>query len=174
MNGPVSHILLRKAAVKQDWKLRSEPGKKNNGRKVLVNGIYPATETPLHSPPWEPGPPEGKTPVFETGSGGIEIATFNQNARQDRHKHRISTEIYTVLEGVMTIEVEGERIELAAGDELVILPDTIHEVIDSGTEFLTRVHAIACHGDADKYIERDGVWHPARPPAGPPQTPDPA
>ena len=43
------------------------------------------------------------------------------------------------------------------GDEIVILPGAIHEVINKGIPFLTRVHVINCHGQ-DKYIEENGVW----------------
>ena len=51
-------------------------------------------------------PQDGHTPVVETDYGGIEIATFTEKANQERHKHLISIEMYTVIEGSMTIRIE--------------------------------------------------------------------
>ena len=155
----LTHLVLRKTAVESDWKLRVQPKEKNNGRKVLVNQIYPAKEIHAQDFEWAPGPPTGKTPVGETGFGGIEVATFTQEAGQDRHKHLLGTEIYTVLNGVMRMRLaEDVVIELKAGDEIIVFPDTVHEVLPEGTEFLTRVHSINCYGDRDKYVEKDGNW----------------
>ena len=39
MNTTISHVILRKNVVKQDWKIMVEPKIKNNGRKVFVNEI---------------------------------------------------------------------------------------------------------------------------------------
>ena len=41
----------------------------------------------------------------------------------------------------------------AAGDEVIVLPGTVHQVLESGVAFLTRVHAISCHGPRDKYVK---------------------
>jgi quercetin dioxygenase-like cupin family protein len=142
--------------------LRLNLEKKNNGRKVLINELFPSKEFPIQNPLWHFGPTDGKTPVLGTGFGGVEIATFTHEAGQDRHKHLIGTEIYTVLEGKMSIRAEDQDpdIELEAGDEIVISPNTIHEVINKGaTKFLCRVHSINCYGDRDKYVEDvNGAW----------------
>lgn len=161
MKTTVTHVILRKEAVKNDWRVAVPQKEKNNGRKVLVNEIFPKAERPIDDPEWkpEPPPPDGHTPVLETGYGGVEIATFTEQAGQDRHKHLASMEIYTVLEGRMTIKIgEKDRVVLQAGDEIVVLPGTIHEVIEDGNSFLTRVHAINCHGPRDKYVEVGGAW----------------
>lgn len=160
----ISYIVLKKDNVKADWKLHVQSN--NNGRKVLVNGIYPSKESHIQVPEWKPGPktdkipvPEkDKTPVLETGFGGIEVATFTHEAGQDCHKHLIGTEIYTVLEGTMWMKVDQTLVTLEAGDEIIVLPNTVHEVLHEvlpdGTPvpFLTRVHSINCHGDRDKYV----------------------
>ncbi len=161
MKNSVSHVILRKDTVKSDWRIAVEPKEKNNGRKVFVNEIFPKAERPIEDPEWkyEPPPPNGHTPVLETGYGGVEIATFTEKAGQDRHKHLVSMEIYTVLEGTMTIRIEDRHdVVLQAGDEIVVLPSTVHEVLGKSTSFLTRVHAIDCHGPRDKYVEENGVW----------------
>jgi quercetin dioxygenase-like cupin family protein len=154
----ITHLILRKCQAETDWRMHVTPKGKNNGRKVLVNELYPAREYPAQEPEWEPGPQDGKTPVVETGYGGVEIATFTHEAGQDCHKHLIGTEIYTVLEGEMTIRVADTEITLGQGDEVVVFPNTVHEIIDRRTTFLTRVHSINCQGERDKYVLRDGKW----------------
>lgn len=155
----ISHLVLRKKIVEDDWKLK-KPREINNGRKVLVNDIYQKTELRAQEPEWEFGPETGKTPVIETGIGGIEVATFTHEAGQDCHKHIIATEIYTVLKGTMLMRINEKDPPLAleAGDEVIVLPNTVHEVLPDDTSFLTRVHAIDCYGDRDKYVKRNGEW----------------
>jgi quercetin dioxygenase-like cupin family protein len=146
-------ITRREAAA--DKKLRSRG---NNGRKVLVNDLYPDREKPALSALWKSANAPAKTPVVETGKGGIEITTFTQTAKQDRHKHLRGTECYVVLRGRMKIRLdEGQPLVLSAGDECVIFPGTVHEIIPAG-KFLTRVHSIDCYGTDDKYVEKDGSW----------------
>lgn len=155
------YLLLRGAAARADWKLRPRPGARNNGRKVLVNRIYEATEEPARRTVWEAGPEGGKTPVVETGAGGLEVSTFTHEAAQDCHKHLAATEIYTVLEGTMRIRLgePGETVVLGAGDEVIVMPGTAHEVLtDAAAPFLARVHAVNCGGDADKYVRSGGEW----------------
>lgn len=156
----VSYFVLRKASVESDWKLRVQPKEENNGRKVLVNEIYPAKEVDAQDPEWAPSSETGKTPVVVTGIGGVEAATFTHEAGQDCHKHLIGTEAYTVLEGTMRMRLDEQVIvELQAGDEIVVFPGTVHEVLPEGTRFLTRVHSINCYGDKDKYVKRSQDWY---------------
>lgn len=152
----VSNIIIRKQKAIDDYKLKQN---NNNGRKVLAIAIHEKTEQHIQNPEWEPALDEkAKTPILETGYGGLEVATFNQKAKQDSHKHLIGTEIYIVLEGLMKIKVNNNEIhQLKQGDEIIILPGTIHEVLREG-KFLTRVHLINCHGDKDKYINFNGQW----------------
>jgi len=153
------YLVLRKECVKSDWKLKVQLKEKNNGRKVLVNEIYPSKEVHAQNPEWKPSTETDKTPIVETGFGGVEVATFTHEAGQDCHKHFIGTEIYTVLEGTMCIRLEEkEEIVLEAGDELIVFPNTTHEVLIDGTPFLTRVHSIDCFGDKDKYVKKNGEW----------------
>lgn len=156
----ISHLVLRKEQVKADWKLRARRERKNNGRKVFVNQIYPSKEFHARETEWKPGSQTDKSPVFETGPGGIEISTFTHEAGQDCHKHLIATEIYTVLEGRMRMRIDetDPPLTLEAGDEVVILPDTVHEVLSGQDSFLTRIHAINCYGNSDKYVRRNGEW----------------
>jgi quercetin dioxygenase-like cupin family protein len=162
MGSPITHLILKKHHAGSDWKLHVEPRTGNNGRKVLVNGMYADRERHAAEPEWEPGPRDGKTPVVETGRGGLEISTFTHEAGQDCHKHLLGTEIYTVLEGSMAIRLEDKEIVLEQGDEVVVFPGTVHEVLDRGAEFLARVHSFNCYGDEDKYVLVDREWVEAR------------
>lgn len=155
------YLVLRKERAKADWKLQPRPGVRNNGRKVLVNELYAASEEHAREVEWSAGPEDGKTPVVVTGAGGLEVSTFTHEAAQDRHKHTAATEIYTVLEGTMRMRLGevGETVTLSAGDELIVLPGTVHEVLNDAAEpFLARVHAAGCRGDEDKYVEHEGEW----------------
>ena len=80
-----------------------------------------------------------------------EIAVFNQRARQDRHFHKVGTEIYMVLQGKMVIEVEGKNYELSQGDMIVVNPGVVHAVKPEGTEFLCRVVTVNHPGTTDRF-----------------------
>jgi len=84
----------------------------------------------------------------------LEMAYFTERARQDRHWHVRGTEIYTVLEGEMAIEVESETHVLAARDSIVIRPGAVHRVLPEGRSFLCQVVTAACGGGVDKFVVR--------------------
>jgi quercetin dioxygenase-like cupin family protein len=168
LDNGVSFLVLRKGVVKDDWKL-ALPEEQNNGRKHVVTQPWSDRERTATLSEWAPGAvytgtplTDGeKTPVLTTGPGGIEIATCDERAGQDRHLHRLGTECYTVLEGTLHILINDEGpVELHAGDELVVLPGTVHQVARTSDPFLVRVHATRCYGDDDKYVQlaRDGDW----------------
>ena len=123
---------------------------------MLRGEIYPEKEIPLEVPEWKPAGTGHKSPVVETGPGGIEVCTFTQHAGQHFHYHKVGTEIFTVLEGTMKIRLvdpggEETIAQLNAGDEVIIFPGTPHEILTEGT-FLSRVHSINCLGKEDKFI----------------------
>jgi quercetin dioxygenase-like cupin family protein len=149
------YLVIKLSNAESDPKLSAKP---NNGRKVLVNELYPDKEFPSKDPQWKAGNPPAKTPVVATGKGGLEVTSFSQSAKQDRHKHRCGTECYTVLKGRMKIRIDSAPpITLLAGDECIIFPGTAHEIL-LGRNFLTRVHSINCYGKKDKYVEKNGRW----------------
>jgi quercetin dioxygenase-like cupin family protein len=148
------YLIVRLKDAASDDKVR-RPG--NNGRKVTAIALRPESETRATATCWKSAHPARKTPVVETGMGGIEVSTFTHTARQDRHKHARGTECYTVLAGRMKARVGRGRIcVLDAGDELLVFPGTVHEILTEG-EFLTRVHSVNCFGVADKFVEKDGA-----------------
>ena len=94
--------------------------------------------------------PDETCAVLETRD--TEVAVFNQTARQDRPRHQHGTEIYSVIEGAMLIEVEGVDYRLEAGDMIVIRPGACHAVKPEGSRFLCCVVAANCRGKADREL----------------------
>ncbi len=159
MSNNISFLFLQKEEIKKDWKFsqQSEQGRES-GRKVLVNHLYDQFELSAQQTFWHSSRAGEKVEVVETGLGGIEISTFSHRAKQESHMHKIATEIYTVLEGKMAIKVENEELVLLSGDEVILFPGTVHEILNTYKPFLTRVHAINSYGKYDKYILHDGKW----------------
>ena len=151
------YLIVRLACAMSDRKLMLAG---NNGRKVLVNKLRPDKEVPAKNSLWKPKTPPSRTPVIQTGKGGLEVATFSQSAKQEPHKHLRGTECYTVLKGRMTIRLDnGRPVVLHAGDELIVFPGAVHEILNKG-KFLARMHSVDCFGIRDKYIEKNARWVP--------------
>jgi uncharacterized cupin superfamily protein len=166
---PVPFVLITRDFVQRDAEVMGKENKlgreNNNGRKICATEVMTQfDEHTIREPLW-------KVPaVLPTGDGGLEVATFTEFAGQDRHKHFKGTEIYTVLQGELEIYIDDKGpYVLQAGDEVVILPETVHEIIqkkrrsrDVGETFdlLARVHSLNCYGAADKYVqlEQGGKW----------------
>lgn len=145
-------LRIRRRTVRSDPALAREA---RGARKVVVAQARPESETALQEVDWLP-PAEGAAcPVLEALD--LEIAIFNEGAIQDRHYHVRGTEIYTVLEGRLRIEVEGAIHFLEAGDTLVVRPGAIHEVRRDADAFLCQVVTAQCGGPADKIV----VDHPS-------------
>ncbi|HTY87405.1 MAG TPA: cupin domain-containing protein [Candidatus Acidoferrum sp.] len=141
MNPPA--ILFTLAAAKRDPALQTR-----GQRKILVTELYDTKEEVASATYWSPQASSGKCPVLLMQD--TESAVFSQVAKQTRHCHKIGTEIYVLLEGRMTIEVEGTDYPLSPGDTLVVLPGAYHQVRRDG-EFLCRVFTVSCSGTKDRY-----------------------
>lgn len=128
---------------------KNDPGFIKKGeRKNLVTQIYPESEEEAKQIRWQhKGHFQGKTPVQLMKD--TESAIFNETAEQTRHKHDRGTEIYLVLEGKMTIEVEHREYHLEPGDMMVVNPGAFHEIKRAG-KFLCRVITVNCLGKNDK------------------------
>jgi quercetin dioxygenase-like cupin family protein len=128
---------------------KSDPALRERGdRKLLVTELYADREEEATDVAWQPRTASGKCPVRQMPD--TEFAVFTQAAKQTRHYHRLGTEIYTVIEGRMTIEVEGIDYSLAPGDVLVVKPRAVHEVKRKGA-FLCHVLTVNCGGAKDRF-----------------------
>jgi len=154
----ISALLVTLAASKKDAVLRPP----NRGdRKIVVTRLYPRTEEVAREEVWRPPTSSGRCPVLLMPD--TELAVFTHLARQTRHSHRKGTEIYTLIEGRMTLEVEGRSYTLSPGDAMVVIPGACHEVKRRG-KFLCHVLTVNCGGPADKQVAFNDA-HPARGPS---------
>ena len=139
-------LIVPLEAVKNDGALR-EGGR--GARKIVVTARIPATEIEACDVMWTP--PADSGPCTVQLMKDTEVAYFTQAAPQDRHFHKLATEMYMVIEGEMVIEVEGGLYRLLPGDMMIVNPCTVHEVRREGAGFLCRVVTANCGGAADKY-----------------------
>ena len=126
-------ILISQDALKRDHALQTR-GK----RKIGVTRVYDE-EYELTHPRWSPDNEGDRTPVFSNDN--LELSYFTEKTRQDRHRHRFATEIYTVQSGRMVIFIEDEPYTLGSGDTIVVRPGVAHEV-QSVSPFLCQVIAV--------------------------------
>lgn len=140
-----SALLVTLDAVRRDPALAPSG---RGARKILVTEIRRESEADATDVTWQPPAPGSPCPVQIMPD--TEVAVFNQHASQDRHRHLAGTEIYMVLEGRMTIEVEGHDYALSPGDMIVVNSGATHQVKPEGTQFLCRVVTTNCGGAADK------------------------
>ena len=139
----ISALFVALAASKSDPALTTR-----GDRKVVVTEVYRDKEEVAKTPTWGHLSSSGKCPVLLMSD--TEVAVFTQTAKQTRHCHMVATEIYMLLEGKMTIEVEEVDYILSSGDMIIVKPGAYHEVKREG-EFLCRVIAINCLGQRDRH-----------------------
>ncbi len=79
-------------------------------------------------------------------------ATLPTGQATDRHYHKLSEEIYFLLAGTGTMEIDGEERQVHPGDAILIPPGTYHQI--TATQDLTFLCACAPPYDhEDTYIE---------------------
>ena len=59
-------------------------------------------------------------------------ATIDAGESTVRHHHKVSEEIYYLVEGTGTMELDGAVAEVAAGDAILIPPGAWHQITASG------------------------------------------
>jgi mannose-6-phosphate isomerase-like protein (cupin superfamily) len=59
-------------------------------------------------------------------------ATIGPGVSTIRHHHRVSEEIYYLVEGAATMELDGETTEVRTGDAILIPPGAWHRITASG------------------------------------------
>jgi len=143
-----SAVLFKLEAAKCDPALR-----KRGDRKIFVTEVYDLTEEEATESQWSHQASSGKCPVLAMRD--TESAVFTQIAKQTRHCHMIGTEIYVLLEGEMTIEVERTDYTLSPGDTIVVLPGAYHQIRREG-EYLCRVFTVNCGGKNDRTEDTAG------------------
>jgi quercetin dioxygenase-like cupin family protein len=98
---------------------------------------------------------------------GMNVLRLQPRQRGRIHSHREQEEVYLVLEGELTLVIEGEEQVLHADEVARVAPDVRRQLVNAGSE---RVVLVALGGSGE-HIGRDGqAWEdwsdtgPGRPP----------
>lgn len=129
-----------------------QPGSRGS-RRIVVEAMLPEEFTAF-APEWEPMTEDGypTRTLYNHPGGCTEMSYFTESARQDHHYHFRATEIYMVMGGTVTIQVEATDYVLDEGDTLLV-PSGLKHLVKSQPEhpFLCRVIAIN-HFPNDKSV----------------------
>ena len=100
-------------------------------------------------------------------SFGLNQIILQPGQRGRIHRHERQEEVYLVLEGTLTLIVEGEELELAAGELVRVAPELRRQLVNRSRH---RLVLLALGGDGE-HQGRDGEafarWEDAT--GGPPQ-----
>lgn len=135
-------------------------------RKIVVTELYQSKEVVFSETSWIPPetPADPCSVLLSTKcvlyAGRLctkvpsyELAMFTNMTPQDRHYHKKGTEIYSVVEGEMVVEVDGTEFQVTEGGTLIVEPGAVHLVKSvPDTHFLCQVVTVNCGGVTDKYI----------------------
>ena len=67
--------------------------------------------------------------LHHSGLQSLAEATLTAGGSTQRHYHRASEEIYFLLEGEGTLELDGESRRVVAGDAILIAPGAWHQIV---------------------------------------------
>jgi uncharacterized cupin superfamily protein len=143
------------------------------GRRVVAVGA--GFTGPLGSSPVEQGVSvthldSTGDPVFVRLRAALGVTSFGLNAilldpghRGRIHRHERQEEVYLVLEGRLTLTVEGEDRELGRYDAARVAPEVRRQLSNRGVERLV----VLAMGGANEHVGRDGLaytdWDDADP-----------
>jgi quercetin dioxygenase-like cupin family protein len=84
---------------------------------------------------------------------GLNLIRLRPRQRGRIHRHERQEEVYVVLEGTLTLEVEGTPRELPRGSAARVAPDVRRRLVNAAPEPL----AVLAIGGAQAHEGRDGV-----------------
>jgi mannose-6-phosphate isomerase-like protein (cupin superfamily) len=143
-------LVVRRSILRQALSDCSSRLAARGDQKILVvDSARPDEITPPPDMTWVPVTRDGKFPV--QAMRNVELAIFTGRAKQDCHFHRLATEIYHVIDGVMRMMIDGHEYTLHAGDTIVVNPWVIHQV-ERTADFLALVISVNSGGSSDKYV----------------------
>ena len=89
---------------------------------------------------------------LHTGRQSLAEASLEAGASTRRHYHERSEEIYLILEGAGTMELDGELRDVGPGDAVLIPPRAWHRIVAgrSGARFLCC--CVPPYSDDDTYF----------------------
>jgi uncharacterized cupin superfamily protein len=86
-------------------------------------------------------------------SFGINVITLQPGQRGRIHRHASQEEVYLVLEGVLSLAVEGSERDLAKGEIVRVAPEVRRQLVNRGPG---RCILLAL-GGAGEHVGRDGT-----------------
>jgi uncharacterized cupin superfamily protein len=104
---------------------------------------------------------------------GMNLILLKPGNRGRIHRHERQEEVYLVLEGTLSLAIEGVERDLAVGEIVRVAPEVRRQLLNRGPE---RVVLLAL-GAAGEHVGRDGIAFPSwesTEGAPPQQTPLPA
>jgi mannose-6-phosphate isomerase-like protein (cupin superfamily) len=84
---------------------------------------------------------------------GMNLIVLQPRQRGRIHRHERQEEVYLVLEGTLTLVVEGEETTLERGELIRVGPDVRRQLVNRGPERL----AVLALGGATEHVGRDGL-----------------
>ena len=84
---------------------------------------------------------------------GLNLLRLRPGQASRIHRHEHQEEVYLVLEGTLTLLVEGEERTLQRGELVRVAPDVRRQLVNRGPERL----AILALGGAGEHVGRDGL-----------------
>jgi quercetin dioxygenase-like cupin family protein len=90
---------------------------------------------------------------LHTPAQSLAEATLEPGQATERHYHRLSEEIYLIVEGGGRMELDGEERDVAAGDAILIPPGAWHTLLagSDGTRLLCC--CVPAYSHDDTYFE---------------------
>jgi uncharacterized cupin superfamily protein len=86
-------------------------------------------------------------------SFGINLMRLAAGQRGRIHRHEHQEEVYLVLEGTLTLGVEGEEHDVASGTLVRVAPEVRRQLVNRGPEGLV----VLALGGAGDHVGRDGA-----------------
>jgi mannose-6-phosphate isomerase-like protein (cupin superfamily) len=91
--------------------------------------------------------------LHHTAAQSLAEATLEAGAGTERHYHGRSEEIYFVLEGSGTMELDGERRELGPGDAVLIPAGAWHQIEAGSTPLRFLCSCAPAYAHEDTFFE---------------------
>jgi mannose-6-phosphate isomerase-like protein (cupin superfamily) len=92
---------------------------------------------------------------------GINQMVLQAGQRMRIHRHRRQEEVYLVLQGTLTVAIEGEETELSGGDLIRVAPEVRRQLINYGPGRVVLI-ALGADGEHDgRDAEAFAAWEQA-------------
>jgi len=88
---------------------------------------------------------------------GLNQLVLQPGQRGRIHRHERQEEVYLVLEGTLTLAIEGEEKDMGAGELARVAPEVRRQLVNRGPERCV----VLAMGGANPHEGRDGIAYPS-------------